>query len=96
MTYSRARLQRHNPLAAARLPGEEAAAEVGDRVRDAVHARHGRRVHPLLRAAVHHGPLPVPAALGGAHRRVVVRAHLRQPGVPRDAQRSGERRFMVP
>lgn len=86
----RSRFQRHNPLASTRLPGEEAAAEVGGGVWHAVDARHGGRVHPFLRAAVHHGPLPVPHTVGYPHRDLVVHSHLRQSRVLGDAQRFGK------
>lgn len=42
-------------MAAARVSGEETPREVGDRVRDALNARHGRRVDTILGPIVHHG-----------------------------------------
>lgn len=72
-------------MAAARVPGAEAAAEVGRRVRDALYTRHGRRLYPVLRAVVYDGSVPLPGALGPPHRRRLVHTHLRQQGLPRHA-----------
>lgn len=77
--------QGRGSLAAARSPRQEAAAEVGDRVRHAIHTRHGGRLHTVLCSVVHHEQVPVPRALGPDPGGLLVHPHMCQQSISWDA-----------